>query len=73
MKICDNNWDDPSGGHTVETWDSNQSGCLALCITDQFDSDKYQTATLTPEACLALGMVLLNHAIANGMSVPRLE
>lgn len=72
MKFCDNNWDDPSGGHSIETWDSNQPACLAISIADQQDGERYQTATLTPEMCLALGMVLLSHAEAHGIKIPRL-
>lgn len=71
MKICDNNWSDPSGGHSVETWESNQFGCLAISIAEQY-SDDHETATLTPEMCLALGMVLLAHAQKNGIEIPKL-
>jgi hypothetical protein len=69
MKICDNNWDDPSGGHSVETWESKQPGCLALSVQDQWGDEKYETATLTAEDCLVLGIVLLTHAVRNGVSV----
>jgi hypothetical protein len=67
MKLCDNNWDDPSGGHSVETWESKQPGCLALSIQDQYDESEYQTATLTAEDCFALGQALLRHAENNGV------
>lgn len=69
MKICDNNWDDPSGGSMVETWESNQDRCLALSISEQGNSRGYNTATLTPEDCLALAAVLLSHARKNGITV----
>lgn len=73
MKLCDNNWDDPSGGHSVETWDSKQPGCLALSIQDQYNPEEnYQTATLTPQDCFALGMELLGHAAKHGVTQMRL-
>ena len=69
MKLCDNNWDGPSGGHTVETWESKQPPCLAISIADQHrGDDEYQTAALTPADCFALGMELLRHAAKHGVT-----
>ncbi len=69
MKICDNNWDDPSGS-LVCTRESNQMKCLAITIRDQLSEEKAQTATLTPDDCLALGIHLLMHARKNGIPIP---
>lgn len=78
MKLCDNNWGDPSGGHSVECWDSKQPRNLALRITDEhyreFDNRHpgYQTATLDADACLALGLKLIRFAQENGATIPRI-
>jgi hypothetical protein len=73
MKICDNNWNDPSGGHTVEVWESKQPGCLAISVADQHNAEeRYQTATLTATDCFALGMELLRHAAKHGVHQIRL-
>ena len=69
MKLCDAFWDDPSGGHSVETSPSNQTGHLALSVQRQ-DSREFQTATLSPEDCVALGVHLLMHARKQGLPIP---
>lgn len=67
MRLCDTNWNDPSGGHSIETWDSNQKTCLAIRIENRRDNG--HTATLTADDCAALGMHLLMHAKKNGIDI----
>lgn len=73
MKIQDVFCDDPSGGCVIETWEARTPGNLALSITDSQNNAKYLTATLDPESCLALGMVLISHAQKNGCNFPKLQ
>ncbi len=73
MKLCDNNWDDCGGGHSIETFESKQkaNGCLAISIVEQHYNG-CQTATLTPDDCAALGMHLLMHAKKHGVDIEEL-
>jgi len=78
MKLCDNNWGNPSGGHSVECWESKQPNHLALKIEcehyQEFDyrHPGYQTATLDADACLALGLKLVRFAEEHGATIPQI-
>ncbi len=67
MRICDENWDDPSGGSHVDFWPSKQPPNLAISIADQYDDSSFHTATLSPQSCFALGNALLDHARRHGV------
>ena len=70
MKLSDIHCDQYSTGSTVETWDSKIAPNLAISIADAWNSEKSQTATLSPEDCIALGIYLLLHAKKHGYPIP---